>query len=252
MQLDVSLYDLSWFACNIFVCPRLSACVFIHKCSRGFVLVLSFWIWSCTHHGTVAPSSLYDHHLHLLFLVVIVLLLPLVHGFTPASSTEHIPKYIFIEKIMKLPFQRVVGHQNRSSNEGVMLILFRRCVLSRKFSGRATFVDMAITAPRNLRSPCRLIRWNINFMVSLKIHIYPIVFFWGRAKTWWHLYLLMYWSGDVDVLILLSLGHHVAHPSASRSSPLVHQWLRGGIGVFHPWFLIKPKWWDEKRCLHFV
>jgi peroxiredoxin len=31
--------------------------------------------------------------------VVIALLLPLIHGFTPTSRTEHIPKYNSIEKL---------------------------------------------------------------------------------------------------------------------------------------------------------
>jgi hypothetical protein len=42
------------------------------------------------------------------------LLLPLLRGFTPASRTEHIPKYSSIEKIIKLPFQRVIIRLNRS------------------------------------------------------------------------------------------------------------------------------------------
>ena len=110
-----------------------ASCVFIHPCSRGFVLVLSFWISSCTCCGTVAPSSLYWHHVHLLYLVVIALLLPLLRGFTPASRTEHIPKYSSIEKFIKLPFQHVLIHLNRSPYEGVMAVSLQLCLLSRIF-----------------------------------------------------------------------------------------------------------------------
>ena len=148
-----------------------ASCVFIHPSSKGFVLVLSFWISSCTCCETVAPSSLYWHHVHLLYLVVIALLLPLLRGFTPASRTEHIPKYSCIEKFIKLPFQRVLIRLNRSPNEGAMAVSLQYCLLSR-ISARATFGDSAISACRNLWLPCRLIRWNIDFMGLLKIQIY--------------------------------------------------------------------------------
>jgi hypothetical protein len=72
--------------------------------------------------GTVSPSSLYCHCVHLLYFVVITLLLPFLCGFTYAYRTEHIPKYSFIEKIIKLPFQRVLIHLNRSLNEGAMAV----------------------------------------------------------------------------------------------------------------------------------
>jgi hypothetical protein len=140
-----------------------ASCVFIHPSSIGFVLVLSFWISSCTCCGTIAPSSHYWHHFHLLHLVVITLLLPLLRGFTPASLTEHIPKYSSIEKFIKLPFQRVLIRLNRSPNEGVMAISLQQCLVSR-ISACATIGDSAISACRNLRLPCRLIRWNLDFM----------------------------------------------------------------------------------------
>jgi hypothetical protein len=62
-----------------------------------------------------------------------MLLQPLFRGFSPVYITEHIPKYCSIENFIKLPFQRVLIHLNRSPNERVMAILFRSCMLSRKF-----------------------------------------------------------------------------------------------------------------------
>jgi hypothetical protein len=59
------------------------------------------------------------------------LLLPLLRGFTPASRTEHIPKYSSIEKFIKLPFQRVLILLNRSPNEGAMAVSLQHCLLSR-------------------------------------------------------------------------------------------------------------------------
>jgi hypothetical protein len=194
-----------------------TSCVFIHPSSRGFVLVLSFWISSCTCCGTVAPSSLYWHHVHLLHLVVIALLLPLLRGFTPAYRTEHIPKYSSIEKIIKLSFQRVLIRPNRSPNEGAMVVSLRHCLLSR-ISARATFGDSAISACRNLRLPCCLIRWNVDFMRLLKIQIYLI--FYAEAHpniVMTSLSFLVHWFGDVCVVLSWSLfGHHATHPLASK------------------------------------
>jgi hypothetical protein len=124
------------------------SCVFIHPSSRGFVLVLSFWISSCTCCGTIAPSSLYWHHVQLLHLVI-ALLLPLLRGFTTASRTEHIPKYSSIEKFIKLPFQRVHIRLNRSPNEGAMAVSLQHCLLSR-ISACATIGDSAKSSCRNL------------------------------------------------------------------------------------------------------
>lgn len=84
-----------------------------------------FGIWSCMLNGTIANPSLHCCHSHLLFLVLIIFLLSLLHGFSPLSRTEHISKYSFIEKVMKLPFQRVVIHRKQSSNKGVMSIALR-------------------------------------------------------------------------------------------------------------------------------
>jgi hypothetical protein len=59
------------------------------------------------------------------------LLLTLLHGFIPASRTEHIQKYSSIEKFIKLPFQRVLIRLNWSPNEGVMAVSLQHCLLSR-------------------------------------------------------------------------------------------------------------------------
>jgi hypothetical protein len=109
------------------------------------------------------------------------LLLTLLRGFIPASRTEHIPKYSSIEKFVKLTFQWVLIRLNRSPNEGAMAVSLQHCLLSR-ISACATMGDSAISACRNLRLPCRLIRWNADFMELLKFQIYPIVFCWGCAR----------------------------------------------------------------------
>jgi hypothetical protein len=167
--------------------------------------------------GTVAPSSLYWHHVHLLYLVVITLLLTLLRGFTPAWRTEHIPKYSSIEKFVKLPFQRVLTRLNRSPNEGVMVVSLQHCLLSR-ISACATIGDSAISACRNLWLPCRLICWNVDFMELSKIQIYLIFFCWGSCKH--HDDIVILSSIDPELYVWSSswslLGHHVTHPLASK------------------------------------
>jgi hypothetical protein len=143
------------------------------------------------------------------------LLLLILHGFTPASRTEHIPKYCSVEKFIKLPFQRVFIRLNRSPNEGAMAISLQHCLLSR-ISACATIGDSAISACKNLRLPWRLIRWNIDFMELLKIQIYLIVFYWGSCKYCDDIVILS--SIDPEMYVWSSswslLGHHATHPLA--------------------------------------
>jgi hypothetical protein len=87
-------------------------------------------VWSS---GSIAQTSLCCCRRHLHSLVLIVLLLPLPRGFSPVYITEHIPKYISIEKFIKLTFQRVLIHLNWSSYEGVMAVSLQLCLLSRNF-----------------------------------------------------------------------------------------------------------------------
>jgi hypothetical protein len=65
----------------------------------------------------------------LLFVVVVLISTILFSpcaaaSFSPVYITKHIPKYCSIENYIKLPFQRVLIHLNRSPNEGVMAVLF--------------------------------------------------------------------------------------------------------------------------------
>jgi hypothetical protein len=131
------------------------------------------------------------------------LVLTPLRGFTPPSRTEHIQKYSSIEKFIKLPFQRVHIHLNRSPNEGAMAVSLQHCLLSR-ISACATIGDSAISVCRNLWLSCCLIRWNVDFMELLKIQIYPIFLCWGCAR---HLddiiILFVHRSGDVCMVFIL-------------------------------------------------
>jgi hypothetical protein len=78
-------------------------------------------VWS---NVSIAQAPLRCRRPHLHYLVLIVLLLPIFRGFSPVYITEHIPKYCSIENFIKLPFQGVLIHLNRSPNEGVVAVLF--------------------------------------------------------------------------------------------------------------------------------
>jgi hypothetical protein len=83
--------------------------------------------------GSVAQALLHCRRPHLHYLVLIVLLRPLFHGFSPVYIIEHIPTYCFIENFIKLPFQWVLIHPNRSPNEGAIAVLFPLLQASRNF-----------------------------------------------------------------------------------------------------------------------
>jgi len=188
----------SWFVCNIFVCRWSTACAFICQCHWGSFSAPSLWILSCTLDESIAQAPLHCCHRHLLYLVLIALLLPLLRGISPVYSTEHILKYISIEKFMKLTFQQVVIRFKRSPNEGVMLVSLLALRAVQKFLECTPFNVLAITACRNLRLTWFLIRWNGNFMELFQK--YAANCFWGRAGHWWEQYLLVNSSADVNDL----------------------------------------------------
>jgi hypothetical protein len=164
------------------------------------------------------------------------LLLLLLRGFTPASWTEHIQIYSSIEKFIKLTFQWVLIRLNRSPNEGAMTVSLQHCLLSR-ISARATIGDSAISTCRNLRLPCRLIRWNVDFMELLKIQIYLIVFCWGSCKH--HDDIVILSSIDPDMYVWSSswslLGHHVENPWLQKSLPSLYEHDGNGVLLHHAW-----------------
>jgi hypothetical protein len=98
-----------------------------------------------------------------------VLLLPLFREFSPVYITQHIPKYCSIENFIKLPFQRVLIHLNRSPNEGVMAVLFALLHAVQKISERTTFGNSAISTCRNFQLTWFLVRWKRNFTGLLNI-----------------------------------------------------------------------------------
>jgi hypothetical protein len=147
----------------------LSTCAFFCQCSWSLCFVPNFWISSrvvqwkrCPSFSSLPSSSSplsCSHHVAAASFLWIY----------PVYITEHIKKYCSIENFIKLPFQWVLIHLNRSPNEGAMAVLFPLLHAVQEISGRATFGNSALSTCRNLRLTWFLIRWKHNFMGLLNI-----------------------------------------------------------------------------------
>jgi hypothetical protein len=146
-----------------------------------------------------------------------MLLLPLFRGFSPMYITEHVQKYCSIANFIKLPFQWVLIHLNRSPNEGVMAVLFPLLHAVKKISEHATFGNSAILACGNLWLTWFLIRWKCNFMGLLNIQRYFVVLPWGCAEIDgnWNLWIdpnmlttLIFWFSRRYIASPLALSRH--------------------------------------------
>jgi hypothetical protein len=192
----------------------LPTCAFFCQCSWSLCFVPNFWISSRVVQWKRCPSfSLLSSSSYPLSCAHRVLL-PLFRGFSPVYITEHIQKYCSIENFIKLPFQRVLIHLNRSPNEGAMAILFPLLHAVQKISERATFGNSAILACRNLRLTWFLIRWKRNFMGLLNIQKYPVVIPWGCAEIDGNWNFLWIDLNMLTTLILWSSGCYIASPLA--------------------------------------
>ena len=65
---------------------------------------------------------------------------------------------------MNLPFQRVVIDPKRTPDEEVMVVLLRRCNLSRGISECAALKDFTITLHADLQNSRLLMRWKDDLM----------------------------------------------------------------------------------------
>jgi hypothetical protein len=192
----------------------LSTCAFFWQCSWGLCFVPNFWISSrvvqwkrCPSFSSLSSSSSPLSCSHRV-------LLPLFRGFSHVYIIEHIPKYCSIENFIKLPFQRVFIHLNRSPNEGAMAVLFLLLHAVQKISERATFGNSAIPTCRNLWLTWFLIRWKHNFMGLLNIQRYPVVLPWGCAEIDGNINFLWIDPNMLTTLILWSSGRYITSPLA--------------------------------------
>jgi hypothetical protein len=102
----------------------------------------------------------------------------------PLCENRTYTRILFHWKLIKLPFQRVLIHLNRSPNEGAMAVLFPLLHAVQKISERATLGNSAISACRNLRLTWFLTPWKCNFVGLLNIQRYSVVLPMRLCKTW--------------------------------------------------------------------
>jgi hypothetical protein len=148
-------------------------------------------------------------------------LLPLFSWIFPCVHNSTYTKYCSIENFIKLPFQQVLIHLNRSPNEGVMTVLFPHLHAVQKISEHATFGNSAIPACRNLWLTWFSIRWKCNGAYKYpKISCFSPLWL---CRNWWEHKPLVNWSEYVDDLDLVVSGalHRVSF--GFKSSPLLDQ-----------------------------
>jgi hypothetical protein len=195
--------------------PNVGCCQLVPSFANAlgvFVLFQTSEFHLAWSNGNVAQASLCCRRPHLHYLVLIMLPLPLFPGFSPVYITEHIPNYCSIENFIKLPFQRILIHLNRSPNEGAMTVLFPLLHAVQKISERTTFGNSAILACRNLRLTWFLICWKCNFMGPINIQRYPIVLLRGCAEIDGNKNFLWIDPNMLTTLILWFSGRYIASP----------------------------------------
>jgi hypothetical protein len=139
-------------------------------------VLLNFWIWSCMLNGVIGLPSLQCCHHHLLFLVLIISLLSLFHGF-PLCPEQNIYWNIALLKILWNYLSNVWSFiKNGVQTRELCPFYFSVVCCPKLISGCVALGDSGITACRNLRLSWSLIGWNHNFMgllISKILSVFP-------------------------------------------------------------------------------
>jgi hypothetical protein len=179
--------DISMYLCVFCFCIDLS-------------MLLNFWIWSCMLNGVIGRSSLQCCHHHLLFLVLVISLLSIFHGF-PLCTEQNIYRNIaLLKSLWNYLFSVWQFIENGVQTRELCLFYFSIACCPKLIFGRVALGDSGITACRNLWLSWFLICWNCNFMGLLNIQKYSVFSLRDHTEFWWDQWLLAYWSGDVNDL----------------------------------------------------
>jgi hypothetical protein len=155
--------NISMYHCGFCFCLDLS-------------MLLNFWIWSCMLNGVIGHSSLQCCHNHLLFLVLVISLLSLFHGF-PLCTEQNIYRNIVLLKSLWNYLSNVWSFiENGVQRRELCPFYFSVACCPKLISGRVALDDSDITACRNLWLTWFLIRWNCHFMGLLNIQKYSVFF----------------------------------------------------------------------------
>jgi hypothetical protein len=147
-------------------------------------MLLNFWIWSCMLNGVIGRSSLQCCHHHLLFLILVIFLLSLFHGF-PLCTEQNIYRNIAILKSLWNYLSNVWSFIENGVQTRELCPFYVSVACSPKLnSGRVALGDSGITACRNLWLSWFLICWNCNFTGLLNIQKYSTYSLRDHAEFW--------------------------------------------------------------------
>jgi hypothetical protein len=164
-----------------------------------FINAFKFWIWSWMFNGVIGRPFLQCCHHHLLFLVLIISLLSLFHGF-PICPEQNIYHIALLKSLWNYLSNVCSFIENRVQTRELCPFYFSAACCPKLISGRVVLGNSSITSCRNLRLSWFLICWNSNFMELLNIQKYSVFFLRDHAEFWWDWWLLGHWSGDVNDL----------------------------------------------------
>jgi hypothetical protein len=99
-------------------------------------------------------------------------------SFSSNYRTEYVLNHHSIAKCLKLSFQRVVIHPDRTPNKRVTPFLLCWCKLSQTDFRIVTPKDMVVTSCKGLLKCWFLMHWKVYLMEHLNIQFFPFVHLW--------------------------------------------------------------------------
>jgi hypothetical protein len=136
--------------------------------------LLNLWIWSCMLNGVIGHPSLQCCYHHLLFLILIISLLSLFHGF-PLCPEQNIYWNIALLKSLWNYLSNMWSFiENGVQTRELCPFYFSSACCPKLISGRVALGDSGITACRNPRLTWFLIGLNHNFIVLLNIQTFSV------------------------------------------------------------------------------
>jgi hypothetical protein len=126
--------------------PSSAPCIYV--CGFCFCLELSmllnFWIWSCMLNGVIGRSSLQCCHHHLLFLVLVISLLYLFHGFPLYKQQNMYRNIVLLKSLWNYLFNVWSFIKNGVQTRELCPFNFSVACCSKLISGRVVLGDSGI------------------------------------------------------------------------------------------------------------
>jgi hypothetical protein len=140
-------------------------------------MLLNFWISSCMLNGVIGHPSLRCCHHHFLFLVLIISLLSLFHGFSLCLEQNIYRNIPPLKSLWNYLFNMRSFIENGVQTRELCSFYFSVVCCPKLISGRVALGDSGITACRNLLLSWFLICRSRNFIGLLNIQKYSVFSF---------------------------------------------------------------------------